>query len=369
MKTFSNALTLAIFSLISVSPIAKGEEPTTGFNVWLGLDLGGVQSIAKEQAKETSKTGALGGGKLIFSLSSRSMLLEGGAGWQMSRLRNANPKAASSEEASAQNLVDREVVETRSGVFELAARYRLGAFEIGPAGQGLFGADTTYSPYLGKDEKPNGLAGLGVYYGWYGSAVNQRVGLQLMTDVTIDERQVSSAILQYYVSIPPAKPSPKEKIVVKYRDKVREKRRYIVDAGFINFETKKFTVQSSDQAFLAELGEFLAKSRDKWATVFITSHTDHRGGDAINIDLSKNRAEAVAGYLSLPTELAERIQIKSRASTEPVESGDDQVSLARNRRVEIEVVGAIDVVSLKRTIAIIRQKHRGPGTCSGDTCL
>jgi outer membrane protein OmpA-like peptidoglycan-associated protein len=373
MKNFVKALSLAILAAAPATLLADEIPARSGFNVWLGLDLGSAQSIAKDRTVESSKVGAAGGGKLIFSLFSPSLLLEGGVGWQMSRLRNEEPKPAASEEARQSGLVDREIVETRSGVGELAARYRIGAFEIGPAAQALFGADTTYSPYLGKDEKANGLAGLGVYYGWYGSAVNQRLGLQIMTDVTIDDRQVSSSLLQYYVSIPVTKPRPKEKVVIKYREKVKEKviekRRYIVDAGFINFETKKFEVDATDQAFLAELGAFLADRRDKWAVVFITSHTDHRGGDRVNVDLSKSRANAVAGHLSLPAELAERVQIKSRASAEPVEPGDAQIAMARNRRVEIEVVGAIDVVSLKRAIAIMRQKFRGPGTCSGDSCL
>jgi outer membrane protein OmpA-like peptidoglycan-associated protein len=362
-----------VFALIvaAAAPTPRADagavEATTGVNLWLGLDLGTIQSIPEKDKVESAKAGGLGGGKIIVSRFSPSLLLEGGVGWQMSRLRSPSPRPAASAEATAKGMVDREIVETRSGVGEIAARWRLGSFELGPAAQVLFGADTTYSPYLGiVDEKPNGLGGLGVYYTWYGSSANQRLGLQVMTDLTIDERQVTSSTLQYYVSIPVYQPPPPKKtVVVKYK----EKRRYIIDAGFINFATAKFAIDAADQAYLAELGEYLEKNRGKWSSVLITSHTDARGSDEMNAKLSKNRAAAVGDALQLPADLAERLQIKSRASAEPVESGDAQIALARNRRVEVEIVGAIDVVSLKRNITLLRQKHRKPPTCVGEGCL
>lgn len=348
------------------SAVAAGQDrPAQGLNLWLGLDLGTMQSEADNTAVETSKAGAIGGGKVFFSRFSESLVLEGGLGWQTSRLRNPEPRPAASAEDEQNGTVDREIVETRAAVGEIAVRYKNGGFEVGPAAQVMFGADTTFSPYLGvEDKSPNGFGGLGLYYTFYGESMNQRIGLQFMTDLTIDKRQISSSQLQYYVSIPFFNNKPREKVVVKYKEKTR----YIVDAGFINFETGKYAVGTADQKYLSELGTYLAKNAGKWSLVFITSHTDHRGGDEINLTLSQNRAKAISELLNLPESFAGKVQVRSRASGDPVEKQPDVVSMARNRRVEIEIVGAIDVVGLKREIALIKQKHRKPDTCVGENC-
>ena len=370
-----NFFQIAMLFLWSIAPQvvanAQSPDPKEGINLWAGFDLGLMQSVPKDQDAETNKAGVLGGGKIFISRLSRSLLLEGGVGWQMSRMQNEKPKVATSQEAINSGTVDREIVETRSGVGELALRYRADRWEIGPAGQVLFGADSTYSPYLGvQDERPNGLLGLGVYHTWYGRSLYQRLGFQVMTDISIVERQVLSGIVQYYVGIPliPVVREEKVKKVDRIVTKYKEKRRYIVDAGYINFATKQYQIEAHDLEYLQELGEFLVLNRDQWSLIFITSHTDSRGGDKINIDLSKNRANAVSEALLLPSDLAGRVQIDPRASRDPVQSETDVISLARNRRVEIEVVGALNVVSLKRSITLIRQKHRKPNTCADKNC-
>ena len=363
---------IALKSIIAVAVIAAHapdvqaqSDNLAGFNIWLGLDAGIMQSTSDNEVVESSKAGALFGGKAIFSRFSEKLMLEAGIGWQASRLKSKSPKEAATRADIDNGTVDREVVETRSGVGELGVRYRQGAFEFGAVGQILFGADTTYSPYIGIDDStPNGMAGLAAYYTFYGKEVNQRLGLQFLTDLTIDKRQVSSTVLQYYVSLPFLAPKPQEKVVVKYKGKTR----YIVDAGFINFETNKFDIAESDQKYLAELGEYLNQNSDNWSLVFISSHTDHRGGDSINIALSKNRAAAVTEFLALANGQEKKIQTRSKASTQPVNSQDDSMSMARNRRVEIELVGAINVVHLKRDIALIKQKYRKPDTCADETC-
>lgn len=357
-----------IVAALIVSDMGLAQEPGSnlaGYNIWAGLDAGGIQSSSGNKDVETSKSGAALGGKIIFSRFSDKLMLEAGLGWQASRLTNENPKPAATQADLVNGTNDREVVETRSGVGELSVRHRKGSYELGLVGQILFGADTTYSPYLGvEDSSPNGNVGLAAYYTFYNEDLNQRLGLQLLTDMTIDKRQVSSALLQYYVSLPMLQPKPAETVVVKYKEITR----YIVDAGFINFETNKFDVGAADQAYLAELGTYLNQNSSNWSLVFITSHTDPRGGDAINVSLSKSRAEAISTLLGLAKNQESKVRIRSKASSEPVNKQEDTLSMARNRRVEIELVGAINVVHLKREIALIKQKHRKPDTCADGAC-
>jgi hypothetical protein len=215
---------LLVTTLLACSSAFGQEKPgsQTGYNIWAGLDAGVIQSESDNEIIESSKSGALFGGKAIFSRFSEKLMLEAGLGWQASRLKSSAAKEAILQSDIDNGTVDREVVETRSGLVDFGVRYRQESFEIGAVGQILFGADTTYSPYLGvEDTTPNGMAGLSMYYTFYGNEVNQRLGLQLLTDVTIDKRQISSTVLQYYVSLPFLAPKPQEKVIVKYKEKTR----------------------------------------------------------------------------------------------------------------------------------------------------
>src|SRR6185503_16478872 len=80
-------------------------------------------------------------------------------------------------------------------------------------------------------------------------------------------------------------------------------------------------------------------------TISVVGHSDrtpiaarNRGRFPDNYALSAARAQAVADYLH--TELPDaRIEVQGRGADEPISDGNDPDSLARNRRVEIEVEG------------------------------
>ena len=73
--------------------------------------------------------------------------------------------------------------------------------------------------------------------------------------------------------------------------------------------------------------------------VIAIGHTDSVGGDAYNQKLSVRRAEAVKGYLVSKGIPANRVYTEGKGEKQPVASNKTKDGRAKNRRVEIEVVG------------------------------
>jgi len=65
-------------------------------------------------------------------------------------------------------------------------------------------------------------------------------------------------------------------------------------------------------------------------------HTDNVGGDAANIPLSKNRAQAIVTYLKNKGIPENRFQmIEGKGASEPVADNTSESGKAKNRRVVI----------------------------------
>lgn len=73
--------------------------------------------------------------------------------------------------------------------------------------------------------------------------------------------------------------------------------------------------------------------------VIAVGHTDAKGGDAYNQKLSVKRADAVKTYLSGKGIEASRIYTEGKGKAQPVADNKTDAGRAKNRRVEIEVVG------------------------------
>ncbi len=89
---------------------------------------------------------------------------------------------------------------------------------------------------------------------------------------------------------------------------------------------------SSAQSTLNDLKTVLQKYPD--TNIEIQGHTDSKGADSYNLDLSERRAIAVASYLKSVGIASARITTKGYGETAPEYSNATEEGMAQNRRVE-----------------------------------
>jgi outer membrane protein OmpA-like peptidoglycan-associated protein len=70
----------------------------------------------------------------------------------------------------------------------------------------------------------------------------------------------------------------------------------------------------------------------------ITGHTDNVGNNEYNLNLSKDRAKSVKGYLVSKGVKENRIEIDGKGETEPLKSNETESNRSINRRVEFEII-------------------------------
>jgi OOP family OmpA-OmpF porin len=75
-------------------------------------------------------------------------------------------------------------------------------------------------------------------------------------------------------------------------------------------------------------------------TVIAVGYTDSIGPDAYNLGLSERRANAVKAYLVSKGVPADRIYTEGKGKADPIASNATAAGRAKNRRVELEIVGS-----------------------------
>ena len=72
--------------------------------------------------------------------------------------------------------------------------------------------------------------------------------------------------------------------------------------------------------------------------VEVAGHTDDRGGDAYNLELSRRRAQAVGDHLRAVGIESSRLEARGYGESEPMDSNSTDAGRERNRRVEFRVL-------------------------------
>ena len=108
----------------------------------------------------------------------------------------------------------------------------------------------------------------------------------------------------------------------------------------ITFPINRYQIQPQFFGTLDQVAQTLAAYPQTLIDVY--GHTDPSGGDAINIPLSQNRAEAVANYLMQRGVNRARIATQGFGSSRPLpgNTNSTEAERAQNRRVELRVVPA-----------------------------
>jgi OOP family OmpA-OmpF porin len=107
----------------------------------------------------------------------------------------------------------------------------------------------------------------------------------------------------------------------------------MITLGDVLFATGRADLKPGTQQRLSELVRFLLDHPDR--QVVIEGHTDNRGPEDSNLDLSQRRAEAVRAFLIRAGVDAARISAQGYGEAYPVASNHRPAGRLQNRRVEI----------------------------------
>jgi outer membrane protein OmpA-like peptidoglycan-associated protein len=106
----------------------------------------------------------------------------------------------------------------------------------------------------------------------------------------------------------------------------------------ITFPVNSYAIQPQFQQTLDRVAQTLAAYPSTLIDVY--GHTDPSGGDAINIPLSQNRAQAVVNYLAARGVNPARLAARGFGSSQPIADNGTEAGRAQNRRVELRIVPA-----------------------------
>lgn len=105
----------------------------------------------------------------------------------------------------------------------------------------------------------------------------------------------------------------------------------------VYFDTAKYNVNAASQATLDKLAAVLVEYPD--TDVLVVGHTDSVGADAMNMTLSKNRAESVTNYFIQTKGLSpSRFQTNWYGETAPVADNSTAEGRSKNRRVNLAIL-------------------------------
>lgn len=115
--------------------------------------------------------------------------------------------------------------------------------------------------------------------------------------------------------------------------------RLVISLSGVLFEAGGNELSALARGRLDTVAQALAAYDDR--NIVVEGHTDDRGSDSTNQQLSQKRADAVRQYLESRGVSAERMRSIGRGESEPIASNDSPEGRANNRRVEVIVEPAM----------------------------
>ena len=105
----------------------------------------------------------------------------------------------------------------------------------------------------------------------------------------------------------------------------------------VNFDTDSDVIQSSSHALLDEVVQVM-NANPSIRLIEVGGHTDDRGSDEYNRDLSQRRVESVVRYLVRGGVDASRLQAQGYGESVPIATNSTDAGMAANRRVELKIL-------------------------------
>lgn len=110
----------------------------------------------------------------------------------------------------------------------------------------------------------------------------------------------------------------------------------VLDEARLHFTNGKADLDERGREVIRGVARDLKAYQGSYQVV-VTGHTSHTGGQAFNLRLSKERAEAVAGVLRQENIPAGDITVAGKGWDEPIADNTSKDGQAKNRRVELDI--------------------------------
>lgn len=117
-------------------------------------------------------------------------------------------------------------------------------------------------------------------------------------------------------------------------ERVGEGIKITFDSG-IMFDTDSYALREQSKDDIADLAEILQKYED--TNILFGGHTDSRGTEEYNQELSEERAKSVAEFAAFTGVDAERMTIIGYGETDPIATNETTEGMQQNRRVEVAI--------------------------------
>ena len=111
------------------------------------------------------------------------------------------------------------------------------------------------------------------------------------------------------------------------------KRGMVMTLSDVLFDTGAATLKPGADLALNRLGEFMRQNPEM--KVIVEGHTDSRGSDSFNQELSQRRGRSVSDALANRGITGDRVEVIGRGEAYPVASNDTSEGRQQNRRVEV----------------------------------
>lgn len=111
----------------------------------------------------------------------------------------------------------------------------------------------------------------------------------------------------------------------------------LADRVIVRFPYKS-TERISDPAIDEYLDKLTKQVTESGETISLIGHTDNVGGPDYNLQLGRQRAQAIQQLLLEKGVPAAQIQVDSKGQSQPVASNDTEAGRSENRRVEVRFI-------------------------------
>lgn len=105
----------------------------------------------------------------------------------------------------------------------------------------------------------------------------------------------------------------------------------------VYFEVGKPVIKTESYPLLDEIAAVL-RANPKIGLVEIQAHTDSRGRDEYNLEISQKRADAIYGYLIGKGIDRKRLRAKGYGETRPLDKRANEAAWAKNRRIAFVIL-------------------------------